>query len=489
MNRTAELFWELIHSPKNSQMLLDQISASVKNFTPADWVLLDEAVRKSYPYYASLKMGKKNPKEFVPEKSTAEQEILFLGLCSMHPDGFFREKALNLLNPAKTGSELPFVLLRLKDWVGPVRSLAEKMVRERLLSVYAPFYIRFYYLVLRAGRSERTGKSEIFSLISRLLSSEISLHYESPALLNFSQKTRNEFIINVILDRNYEKKDLKSFYQKEKQPFLKYRILIKYLNENNLSSEELKDLFRIKAPLRCRILILEHLKKTGDFGSSEFIRELIFSRFSYIRRMARDVSDLNGKNEFRKIYLENLNSEEHLLGSIGGLSETGEPDDVLELLDFLESKDLSIRKAAVLAAARLSVLELKPVILDFLSDAGLTGTASRVLEKNRSLSDNADIEKLFLSTDNGTVRKNCLKLLLSSSKWDSILYMVRYLETAGETGEMCRFGLDRWLQNFNKSFTSPDRDQKERIPAEIQNKKENRLSDVYSTVISILNHF
>ncbi|HMZ60214.1 MAG TPA: hypothetical protein PL048_15670, partial [Leptospiraceae bacterium] len=469
MNRTADLFWELIHSgrPKEMNILLDQISISVKDFGSEDWIQLDEAVRKSSPYYASLNMREKNPAEFVPENSTLEKQVLLLGLCSMHPVGFFREKALNLLGKVRDGSELPFLLLRLKDWAGPVRSAAEKMLRERLSSEYSSYYIQFYHLVLRAGRSERAAESEIFTGVSRLLSQEPSLQYDSPALLNFSQKIRNEFIINVIFIRDYEKEDLKSFYRKETQPFLKYRILIKYLEKENLDTEELKDLFRISAPLKCRILILEKLRNFKDTVSSEFIRELIFSRFSYVRKMAREASERNGKNDFRKIYLDHLNIPEKRLGAVGGLSETGNPDDVIELLDFLESEDARIRNEALLAAAGLSPSELKPVILDFLSNPETSNTAFRTVSRHRILALNSDIEKIFLNTENMQIQKNCLKLLLSSSKWDSLLYILRYLKTEGETGEICRSALDRWLLNFNKSFILPDSAQKERILSEI----------------------
>lgn len=488
---TAELFWEILlpSRKKDSFSLLKQILKWTADFSASEWIILDESVRRTFPYYTLTDLSRSAPDDLLPKNSSDEMRILFLGLCTMHPDGFFREKALNLLNSADSGSELHFILLRLTDWVKPVRMLAEKMLGERLETNYNFFYIKYYELAVRTQRSARSGNSELLTSISRLLSSDSSVQYDSPALSRFSQKIRNEFIINVILDRNYEKKELKHFYQKEKQPFLKYRILIKYLIKGNLTSEELKDLFRIKAPLKCRILILENLKKIGDTEHHEFIKKLIFSRFSYIRKMARDAYELNEKNEFRKIYQGNLNSADYRLGSISGLSETGEEDDVIFLLDFIESEDPRIRKAAAIATAKLSASELKPVILNFLSDPETSGTAFKIISKHRMLTDNSDIERIFLNAESSQIRKNCLKLLLSSSKWDSLLYMIRYLNTDGENGEISRTALDRWMKNFNRSFSSPDKTQKEKIITEIRSQPENGNSAVFGTILSILNHF
>ena len=488
---TAELFWEILRPSRktDSHSLLKQILKWTEDFSSSEWIILDESVRRTVPYYAMTDKGRSAPDDLLPKNSSDEMRILFLGLCTMHPDGFFREKALNLLNSADSGSELHFILLRLTDWVKPVRMLAEKMLGERLETNYNFFYIKYYELAVRTQRSARSGNSELLTSISRLLSSDSSVQYDSPALSGFSQKIKNEFIVNVILNKDLQRVELIRWYLQENQPFLKFRILKKCLESFTFGPNELIDLFRNPAPVRCRMLILDSLRKNRGTESHEFIKKLIFSRSSYIRKMARDAYELNEKNEFRKIYQGNLNSADYRLGSISGLSETGEEDDVIFLLDFIESEDPRIRKAAAIATAKLSASELKPVILNFLSDPETSGTAFKIISKHRMLTDNSDIERIFLNAESSQIRKNCLKLLLSSSKWDSILYMIRYLNTDGENGEISRTALDRWMKNFNRSFSSPDKTQKEKIITEIRIQPENGNSAVLGTILSILNHF
>jgi hypothetical protein len=58
-------------------------------------------------------------------------------LASCHPNGYVREAALHGLstNDERT---LPFVLLRLNDWVAPIRSLALERLRGWTLGLERP---------------------------------------------------------------------------------------------------------------------------------------------------------------------------------------------------------------------------------------------------------------------------------------------------------------------------------------------------------------
>lgn len=58
---------------------------------------------------------------------TQQEKIDLLGLLSLSSNGYFRETALDLLSSFKTAYVLPFVALRLQDWVPPVRKAAEKI--------------------------------------------------------------------------------------------------------------------------------------------------------------------------------------------------------------------------------------------------------------------------------------------------------------------------------------------------------------------------
>ena len=88
--------------------------------------------------------------------SADDQDSAFvLGLTSFHPDGYLREKALHALAARHSGIEIPFILLRLNDWVKEIRTVAREAFDERLTPEYAVHFVMNLPLVLRLKDWER----------------------------------------------------------------------------------------------------------------------------------------------------------------------------------------------------------------------------------------------------------------------------------------------------------------------------------------------
>jgi hypothetical protein len=84
----------------------------------------------SYPSpWAELKPGQLNLLQRFEGES-----VFALGVASMHYSGYVRDAALRRLSDTQDGSELPFLLLRLNDWVEEVRQTALALVRLRVTS-------------------------------------------------------------------------------------------------------------------------------------------------------------------------------------------------------------------------------------------------------------------------------------------------------------------------------------------------------------------
>jgi HEAT repeat protein len=56
----------------------------------------------------------------------------FLGIASSHPSDYVRESALRELSKLETGAEVPFLLMRVGDWVENVRVLAREPSEKRV---------------------------------------------------------------------------------------------------------------------------------------------------------------------------------------------------------------------------------------------------------------------------------------------------------------------------------------------------------------------
>src|SRR5262249_29402677 len=141
---------------------------------PAELPWLDQVMRERSPYrwsypsaWAELKASQLNQ---VQELSKAS--AFPLGLASFHYNGYIREEALRRLGDVFNGTELPFLLLRLNDWVPQVRSTAEGFIRERLKGDYAHFFINNLALITRLRSTHRGREQAVVGAIEALLKTE-----------------------------------------------------------------------------------------------------------------------------------------------------------------------------------------------------------------------------------------------------------------------------------------------------------------------------
>ena len=79
----------------------------------------------------------------------------------------------------------------------------------------------------------------------------------------------------------------------------------------------------------------------------------------------------------------------------------------------------------------------------------------------------------FEKSDKNHVAKNILFIASKLSKWEGIIYIIEALASLHEAiKEIAIDYLNQWLWNFNRSFTKPTNDQRERIVSLMQAHKE-----------------
>ena len=101
-----------------------------------------------------------------------------IALASMHRSGFVRERAVRLLATRSDGGELPLLLVRVNDWVGPVREAAAAALRARLQPGYAAHFVRCLTLVDDLRGERRASHGPLLAAVEALLGTPAA----SPAL-------------------------------------------------------------------------------------------------------------------------------------------------------------------------------------------------------------------------------------------------------------------------------------------------------------------
>lgn len=94
--------------------------------------------------------------------------LAVLGSLSFNRSGHLREQALKRLSVEFSGAELPFILLRARDWVPQVAEIAEEALRARVeKSEYGKFFARELRLIQILSRSGQTRVRELASLLEQ----------------------------------------------------------------------------------------------------------------------------------------------------------------------------------------------------------------------------------------------------------------------------------------------------------------------------------
>jgi hypothetical protein len=167
-----EIAWILVDfSGPVSRAAAEVVHRLIETLTPLDLAALDQRIREvgSYDREVDRRWRTLRPTD-LSGFASSEFAVSLLGLASFHSSGYVREAAVEHLAGQNSGHELPFLLIRLNDWVVPVRDVAAHAVNARIRPEYAQHFLRNLRLVLRlqsCGRVNRTLVDFVCGLLRR----------------------------------------------------------------------------------------------------------------------------------------------------------------------------------------------------------------------------------------------------------------------------------------------------------------------------------
>lgn len=452
-----------------AQSAANAIAMLLRLLRAADFRWLDQTMRERSPHrydlypspWAELRPEKLNRLHRLGNNS----EFAF-GIATLHFKGHVREAALQKLRDVNDGTELPFLLLRLDDWVDEVRDEAIRLVRQRLTREYTSFFVKSLALVLRLKHTFRGSKSEIVQAIETLVKSdaaalqfgldlaEIGVKRSCYALAFASAQLDQESII---------KKGLA-----ESDPIIRLWATngISSLRDRNSASALLLLTIRDKFPsVRLRALQIS-LDRYPNLAPA-LLEAALMDRHRSIRSYAQFLTLKRPDSDLRTFYRTALTRANliNLYAAICGLGEMGSSDDAQLLLPYVRHAIPKIRAAAVRALARLHAQEFVSIFQDGLLDSApsVSREAKRALSKTLHLIQGETLWNTFAAARESHVQRNALFLLSRLTKWDSIGYLLDALCTENdEVRKLAHSYIRRWYDQFNLSFMSPTATQAER---------------------------
>jgi hypothetical protein len=402
---------------------------------------LDEGMRVSN-YCAPLWWPKDTPFPFPPiggisvETATrilrSSPKVPVMGLLSFAGNGRVREAALKALSDARGGEEVPFLLLRLNDWVQPVAEQARKAVIARLTAEYSTHLAQRLALVDRVGAQNRRDHSLVIAELEKL----------------FTQtEAGRAAVLRQISGGEWDNKRSA------------IALVARCWPEGCGAPEELRraladndGVVRNQAIVVCERLFtsieLEALVVQLASDSSALIRRkgfaiaerrfpavadrlaevLLFDSNTWLREFSRQRLKSHGEADFAERYRRALSTPDkgNSSGALLGLMETGMSVDAKFVARFLPAPRKTTRLAALRATCALAPADAEGPLVDALASEGraLSGLARDLLRTSRYTVSISRIVAL-IESPHVHVRSNALRLIHAADKWKALLLALR----------------------------------------------------------------
>jgi len=415
----------------------------------------------------------KEPKELLHPLMSEEEKVTILGLSSFHPNGYFREKAIKALSNMETGHEISYLLIRINDWVREVRNSSKEQLLRYLTPQHALSFVNNLPLVLRLGECSREEHFDIINTVISILSSDECSSKLINGLQSTDSKVRLACYKIIIKTRILDNKSIINYLINDTNAYNRLFVLRNIRQE--ITPNEITDTTQLLLHdkfAQIRILTLEILYAFKPEEAIYILEERLFDRSQSLRDLSRYLLSKHKKYDFADIYRDSIQKNEQLYSSICGLGETGNVNDSKIIVEFINSDIIKIVKATINALARLNLQEYKENIIFILNDerAGISKAARLVLYKEINVCDADKIYGIFKQAMYDHVKINTCVLLCSLSKWDSIIYIIEFCADKNKSvSTLGQYALENWKLKYNRSFTTPTKNQVAEIRESIAN--------------------
>jgi hypothetical protein len=335
----------------------EAIASLLNNATTEDLFRLDVSFRE----YAFCTQDDSPWRRFdvsrIPRGDHSAASSVLVKLLSMHANGRVREAAVMSLDAIHDGTEIPFLLLRLNDWVPQVRARARAVVAARMTPESARSFVVALPFLVRLLGARRADHQDLLNSIAKVITASPDARDALIVAMSGDDRGLRRAALRVATFGNAT--DFEAFIlpgSKMADPVI--RLFVARAAAAALpDSERLALLLSFAndsfAPVRQVALVALAANYPKDAEPS--LEWAVRDRSASIRDLARFQLRKRHEVDFAHIYREALicASVVRLVVAIAGLGEVGAPSDAESILKFLSHRSARVRRASVRAVAQL----------------------------------------------------------------------------------------------------------------------------------------
>lgn len=425
------------------------IQSVIETATPLELAQFDSTIRRIH-FWQSPKLDESDVGNF------SHGLVGTLGVISFHRSGYVRQAAVQLLDKIEGGRELPFLLIRLNDWVAAVRHAARQAVVRRMQPAYAIHFVRSLPLVERLLRQSRDVHREIYDSVLALLRSERELASLRAGLWMPCRHT-NRAAFHLIMqtpDMDHARVLRETIDSRDMVIRLWTARELRLRLEGASLRETLDRLSRDPfMPVR-REALYGYLDKLPEMAP-QFLRDALLDPSASMRDAARFYLRKSGEEDFAAYYIQRLADTQGfaLAAAVMGVGETGKAPEAQRIGPLLAHGAVRVRSAAVRAIGHLDAENFADQLLAALADdaPSVARSARQVLGAHGSLVAPGQLWAVFQTTDKPHVRRLVLQLISELRWWDCAPLLVRACGVPDAASrDSALESLRRWRSNVHR---------------------------------------
>ncbi len=389
-----------------------------------------------------------------------------LAMLSLNSSGYYREKTLKYMEQNLSVKFIPFLIVRINDWVPEIRILATKVFLKILDDCPVEIILKNFSSFNSIEKYARFNTNDIMEKIYSRIVTDGNDHVYIGEL--YKLKNSERFAMIKILG-NYKliSKELADYIiENETSPIILELLFSKlakynwiYDNEKSVKLLYSNKYFKIKSIILNQLVVM----------NVPNIEQLLITHLSIKNKSVRATARYNLINIFnvniRDIYLDNIKNNIDLRYSLIGLSECLNKDDYEIILPYSYDDDFVIASGSLMAMDNLNknlkFNDLKQYLLS--ENFSVSNIATSILLRNIYQASSLEC-KFFesqVANSNVYIRRNVKKLLLKKSYWCTIYYIVKFYDDQDEIIQnICIFELKKWLNQTNRYYhTNPTESQ------------------------------
>lgn len=406
VNRSGRAIWTLLKD--NTTQMMIRLSERFRQYTSLEWRIDWKDIRME---------------EIKAWFETEEDYKYALIIGSFHPNGYFREQCIREM--AEYPKTLPYLILRMNDWVGNIRTAAVEIAANKLDTCSLEEIFQALPALMKVKQSERRENQDLLFIeeqINREIEKKIK---DTPVylILNYEFHVRKS-IYRILFSRQMieiEKADF--LLAREKHSFCQTIIISGILKNYGCSPEQIDRYLQHKSAYVRRKALEQKYEIIKDVWAG--LPEFLLDKNRWIREFTVFILERHSDFDISGFYAAHLTDEKPET-AITGIGETGQKDHVELIRPFLTHPSESVVRAAIEALGKMLKYKGEDLYWSYLFDkrASVSKAAFQAI-RNSGIHYGADqLYESWVNCEAAHVKQYLIRLFVQGNSWSSLPYLI-----------------------------------------------------------------